>query len=199
LWRQVAVACSHCRVEFTRAACDSLHNSTRAEPRKRRRRCAPPSTHTTCHHQLNPNTYITHTCLSLADTPYRDKQYEIDNYLASNITPFFRGIGLLSIYTSAFVHCPLFDGFLAAGSVESFGSQQPACWVIATSSYTWGRTRYSHSDSTLKLKLRLGLDTRPSSPKLLTSAGSRHCSPKCLSRQHSSSTMSSTSWHLAFW
>jgi hypothetical protein len=57
LWRQVAVACSHCRLEFTRAGCDSLPNSTPAEPRKRRR-CAPPSTHTTCHHQLNPNTYI---------------------------------------------------------------------------------------------------------------------------------------------
>jgi hypothetical protein len=150
-----------------RAPLATLRDSTWAEPRKRRRRCAPPSTHTTCHHQLNPNTYITHTFLSLADTPYRDKQYEIDNYLASTITPFFRGIGLLSIYTSAFVHCPLFDGFLAAGSVDSLGSRQLPCYTIATSPTETG---YLDSDSTLKLKLRLGLGlgTRPSLPQLLT-------------------------------
>jgi hypothetical protein len=53
---------------------------------------------------------ITHTSLSLADTPYRDKQDEIDNFLVSIITPFFRGIGLLSIYTSTFVLCRRIPG-----------------------------------------------------------------------------------------
>jgi len=37
---QAGLARAFIAVEFTRAACDSLRNSTRAEPRKRR--CAPP-------------------------------------------------------------------------------------------------------------------------------------------------------------
>ena len=72
------VSCKHCltqisvggdrslslsvTLEFTRAACDF---ATRAEPRKRRR-CAPPSTHT-CHHRLTTRAHIfsrtTHTSL----------------------------------------------------------------------------------------------------------------------------------------
>lgn len=96
-WRQVAVAFSHCRIYARRL---------RLEQPRKRRRCAPPSTHT-CHHHLNPNTYITHTFLSLADTPYRHTTTPNRYYQVDTTSPFFRGIGLLSIYISGFVLCPL--------------------------------------------------------------------------------------------
>lgn len=112
-----------------RAPLATLHNSTRAEPRKRRRRCAPPSTHTTCHHQLNPNTYIIPHYTQFPILSRQNIQYELDTTFSA---PSHHSSEALASYRYthpplSFVLCPLFGGFLAAGSVDSLGSRQLPC------------------------------------------------------------------------
>lgn len=95
---QLGLARAFFAVEFTRAACDSLRNSTRAEPRKRR--CAPPINAHLPPPTYNPSTYVIphlahfliisrHT-LSITATPNR-------SYLDDTTSLFFQGIGFISI------------------------------------------------------------------------------------------------------
>jgi hypothetical protein len=128
------------------------------------------------HHLLPPPTQSEHLYYSVLHTHFpilsrQNIQYEVDTTSsAPSHHSSERHWPLIDIHIRL---CALsfVDGFLAARSVDSFGSRLSACWIIATSSSssTRGRTRYSDPDSTLKLKLRLGLATRQSPSKLLTS------------------------------